>query len=112
MSSRLLFANVITSTSDKASVNGLLTALDEICFIAVITNFYKDILILKVECFQFGLLPCLMWPITVYKVTLSHAKQLERMVSTQLKQWFGFPRCLSNIGLYRNEALYLSNLVV
>ncbi|KAF0045901.1 hypothetical protein F2P81_002430 [Scophthalmus maximus] len=32
---------------------------------------------LKLWCFQFGLLARLMWPISMYEVTLSHANQLE-----------------------------------
>ncbi|TWW57325.1 hypothetical protein D4764_07G0000440 [Takifugu flavidus] len=35
---------------------------------------------LKLWCFQFGLLPWLMWPISIYEVTLSHANRLERLV--------------------------------
>ncbi|KAK0148173.1 hypothetical protein N1851_012107 [Merluccius polli] len=34
---------------------------------------------LKLWCFQFGLLPRLMWPVSIYEVTLSHAKRLERL---------------------------------
>ncbi|KAL1277462.1 hypothetical protein QQF64_024135 [Cirrhinus molitorella] len=33
---------------------------------------------LKLWCFQFGLLPRLMWPISIYEVTLTHAKQVRR----------------------------------
>ncbi|XDV11573.1 hypothetical protein PO909_000474, partial [Leuciscus waleckii] len=36
---------------------------------------------LKLWCFQFGLLPCLMWPISIYEVTLSHASRLERLAT-------------------------------
>ncbi len=62
---------------------------------------------LKVWCFQFGLLPRLMWPISIYEVTLSHANRLERLVNAQVRKWLGLPRCLSSIGLYGNGALSL-----
>ena len=62
---------------------------------------------LKLWCFQFGLLPRLMWPISIYEVTLSHASRLERLVSVQVRKWLGLPRCLSSIGLYGNGALSL-----
>ncbi|KAK0139173.1 Retrovirus-related Pol polyprotein from type-2 retrotransposable element R2DM [Merluccius polli] len=62
---------------------------------------------LKLWCFQFGLLPRLMWPMSMYEVTLSHANRLERLVNAQVRKWLGLPRCLSNIGLYGNRALSL-----
>ncbi|XP_016090515.1 polycystic kidney disease protein 1-like 2 [Sinocyclocheilus grahami] len=62
---------------------------------------------LKQWCFQFGFLPWLMWPIYIYKLILSHAKHLERLVSTQLRKWIGLPRCFSSIGLYGNGAISL-----
>ncbi len=62
---------------------------------------------LKLWCFQFGLLPCLMWPISIYEVPLSHANRLERLVNVQVRKWLGLPRCLSSIGLYGNGALSL-----
>lgn len=61
---------------------------------------------LKLWCFQFGL-PRLMWPISIYEVTLSHANRLERLVNAQVRKWLGLPRCLSSIGLYGNGALSL-----
>lgn len=54
---------------------------------------------LKLGCFQFGILPRILWPLTVYEI--------ERVISTQLKQWLGVPRCLSSIGLYGNGKLEL-----
>ncbi|KAK0142426.1 hypothetical protein N1851_019805 [Merluccius polli] len=60
---------------------------------------------LKVWCFQFGILPRLLWPLTVYEIT--KVEKLERLISTQLKQWLGIPRCLSSIGLYGHGKLEL-----
>ncbi len=62
---------------------------------------------LKIWCLQFGLLPRLMWPISMYDVTLSHANRLEQLVNVQVRKWLGLPRCLSNIGLYGYGALSL-----
>ncbi len=62
---------------------------------------------LKLWCLQFGLLPHLMWPISMYEVTLSHANRLERLVNVQVRKWLGLPRCLSSIWLYGNGALSL-----
>lgn len=53
----------------------------------------------KLGCFQLGILPRILWPLTVYEI--------QRVVSTQLKQWLGVPRCLSSIGLYGNGKLEL-----
>lgn len=46
-------------------------------------------------CFQFGILPRLLWPLTVYEIPITKVEKLER-----LKQWLGLPRCLSSVGLY------------
>ena len=62
---------------------------------------------LKLWCFQFGLLPRLMWPLSIYEVTLSHVNRLERLVNAQVRKWLGLPRCLTSIGLYGNGALSL-----
>ncbi|KAL1279297.1 hypothetical protein QQF64_025970 [Cirrhinus molitorella] len=55
---------------------------------------------LKLWCFQFGILPRLLWPLTVYEIPITKVEKLEWLISTQLKQWLGIPRCLSSIGLY------------
>lgn len=41
---------------------------------------------LKLWCLQFGLLPRLMWPISIYEVTLSHANRLKQLVNVQVKK--------------------------
>ncbi len=55
---------------------------------------------LKLWCLQFGLLPRLMWPLTIYEVPISKVEKLERVVSSFAKKWLGLPRCFTNIGLY------------
>ncbi len=62
---------------------------------------------LKLWCLQFGLLPRLMWPLTVYEVPITKVEKLERTVSSYINKWLGLPRCLSNIGLYGHGALEL-----
>lgn len=53
---------------------------------------------LKLWCYQFGLLPWLMWPLTIYEVPVSKVEKLERMISSFIKKLLGIPRCMSNIG--------------
>ncbi|KAL3991385.1 ubiquilin-like protein [Sarotherodon galilaeus] len=62
---------------------------------------------LKLWCFQFGLLPRLLWPLTIYKISLNHANRLERLVSSYVKKWLELPKCLSSVGLYSNGILSL-----
>lgn len=53
---------------------------------------------LKLWCYQFGLLPRLIWPLTIYKVSVLKVEKLERMIISFIKKWLGLPRCMSNIG--------------
>ncbi len=62
---------------------------------------------LKLWCFQFGILPRLLWPLTVYEIPINKVEKLERLISMQLKQWLGIPRCLSSVGLYGHGELEL-----
>lgn len=62
---------------------------------------------LKLWCMQYGLLPRLMCPLTLYEVPLSKVEKLERLVSTYGRKWLGLPRCLSSIGLYGKGMLDL-----
>ncbi|KAK0153233.1 hypothetical protein N1851_005106 [Merluccius polli] len=50
---------------------------------------------LKLWCLQFGLLPRLMWPLTVYDVPLSKVERMEKMINSFVRKWLGVPRCLS-----------------
>ncbi|KAI2667638.1 Retrovirus-related Pol polyprotein from type-2 retrotransposable element R2DM [Labeo rohita] len=49
---------------------------------------------LKLWCLQFGLLPHLMWPLTVYMLPITKIEKLERTVSSYIKKWLGLPRVL------------------
>ena len=58
----------------------------------------------KVWCYQFVLLPKLMWPLLVYEVPLTTAERMERAASRYLRKWLGVPPSFTNIGLYSNTA--------
>lgn len=62
---------------------------------------------LKLWCLQFGLLPRVMWPLTMYEVPLTTVEKMERIVTSYVKKWLGVPRCLTNISLYGKGALQL-----
>ncbi|KAK7912981.1 hypothetical protein WMY93_013192 [Mugilogobius chulae] len=67
---------------------------------------------LKLWCFHFGLMPRLLWPLTIYEFTSSHVNRLERLVNAQIRKWLGLPKCMSSVGLYVDGplSLPLSNL--
>ena len=62
---------------------------------------------LKLWCLQYGLLPRLQWPLTVYEIPLSKVEKLESIVGSFVKRWLGLPRCLSKTGLYGRGLLEL-----
>lgn len=59
---------------------------------------------LKLWCWQFGLLPRIMWPFTVYEIGLSHVEAMERHVNAYLRKWMGVPPGLTTVGLYSRRA--------
>ncbi|MBN3281348.1 GCIP protein, partial [Polyodon spathula] len=62
---------------------------------------------LKLWCFQCGLLMRLLWPLTVYEVSLTTVEKLEALISSYIRKWLGVPRCLSRVGLYGKGILQL-----
>ena len=62
---------------------------------------------LKLWCMQHGLLPRLLWPLTLNEVPLSKVEKLERLVNSYVRKWLGLPRCISSIGLYGKGMLHL-----
>ncbi|KAJ8393735.1 hypothetical protein AAFF_G00057880 [Aldrovandia affinis] len=62
---------------------------------------------LKLWCLQFGLLPRIMWPLTIYEVPITTVEKMERTVTSYVKKWLGVPRCLTNISLYGKGVLEL-----
>lgn len=55
---------------------------------------------LTLWCLQFGLLPCLMWPLSIYDIPLSKVDKLEWLASSFAKKWLGLSRCITNPALY------------
>ena len=63
---------------------------------------------------QFGLLPRLMWPLTIYEVALSRVENIERKISKMVRKWLGCPRMLTDVALYSRSTklqLPLSSVV-
>jgi len=58
---------------------------------------------LKLWCFQFGLLPRLLWPLAVYEVSLTTVGKLEALLSSYIRR----SSCLSRVGLYSKGILQL-----
>ncbi len=54
----------------------------------------------RLWCYQFILLPKLMWPLLVYDVPISTVEEMERTASRHMRHWLGLPSSFSNIGLY------------
>ena len=52
---------------------------------------------LKLWCLQFGLLPRIMWPLTVVDFPLTRVENMERVINSYVRKWLGVPRWLSNI---------------
>ena len=60
---------------------------------------------LKLWCLQFGLLPWLMWPLTVVDIPITKVENMERVINSYVRKWLGVPRCLSNINLASSSCL-------
>ena len=62
---------------------------------------------LKLWCLQFGLLPRVMWPLTIYELPITTVEKMERTMTSYVKKWLGAPCCLTNISLYGKGVLEL-----
>ena len=51
-------------------------------------------------CYQHGILPRLIWPISIYDVPLTTIERLKGKVSTFLRKWLSLPKSISSIALY------------
>ena len=58
----------------------------------------------KVWCLLFGLFPRILWPLQMYEIGLSRVERMEKLISSRVRSWLGFPRMLSNTVLYSSEA--------
>ena len=55
---------------------------------------------LKAWCFQHGLLPRLLWPLQIYKISLSWVETIQQHINKYLRKWLGVPPCFLTVGLY------------
>jgi hypothetical protein len=58
---------------------------------------------LKLWCLQFGLMPRIMWPLTVYEVAISHVEAMERKMNRFVKKWLGVPGSMTNIAIHSSR---------
>ena len=68
----------------------------------------------KAWLYQHGLLPRLMWLMTVYEVPFTAVEGVERKINTYLRRWLGIPPSFTSVGLYIRSGqlqLPLSSLV-
>ena len=49
----------------------------------------------KAWCVQFGLIPRVLWALTIYDVGITRVQVMEKMISARLRKWLGFPRMLA-----------------
>lgn len=62
----------------------------------------------KAWCLQFGLIPRVLWPLTIYNIGLTRVERMEQKITARLRKWLGFPKMLSNQAMYgRSNALVL-----
>ncbi len=57
----------------------------------------------KIWCYQFGLLPRVMWQLMVYDIPLSPVERIEKKVSSHVRRWLGVPRSFSTNALYASS---------
>ncbi|RXN04866.1 hypothetical protein ROHU_009463 [Labeo rohita] len=50
--------------------------------------------------YQHGLLPRLMWLLTVYEVPMTSVERVERKINKYLRRWLGIPPSFTSVGLY------------
>ena len=58
----------------------------------------------KLWCLQFGLLPRLIWPLTIYEVAITHVEAMERKISGMCRKWLGVPLSLTAAALYGHSS--------
>ncbi|KAI8514632.1 hypothetical protein Bbelb_072230 [Branchiostoma belcheri] len=58
----------------------------------------------KAWCYQYGLLPRISWPMTMYDISLTTVEEVERKISRHLRKWLGLPPSFTRIGLYCRTA--------
>jgi len=54
-------------------------------------------------CYQFGLLPRVLWQLAIYDVPPSSVEQMERKVIAYIRRWLGVPRSFATNALYASS---------
>ena len=54
----------------------------------------------KVWVSQNVLMPILMWPLSIYEVTMTQVEKFEKLLTKSIKAWLGIPTSLSTAALY------------
>ena len=50
-----------------------------------------------------GLLPCLLWPLLIYEVSLSRVETFQQHINKYLRKWLGMPLLINSWSLYRSR---------
>ena len=58
----------------------------------------------KAWIYQHGLLPRVMWMLTLYEIPMSTVEAMERKISGHLRRWLGIPPSFTSVGLYSRSA--------
>ncbi|XP_066271283.1 uncharacterized protein [Branchiostoma lanceolatum] len=58
----------------------------------------------KAWLYQHGMLPRLMWLLTVYEVPMTRVEEMERKVNKHLRKWLGVPPSFTSLGLYSKSS--------
>ena len=58
----------------------------------------------KAWCYQYGILPRILWPLLIYEFPITTVENLERMFNKYLRRWLGVPNSFSSIGLYSSSS--------
>ena len=58
---------------------------------------------LKAWIFQHGLLPRLLWPLQIYKVTFIHVETIQCHVNKYPRKWLGVPPSFTFVGMYNHS---------
>ncbi|XP_072122139.1 uncharacterized protein [Mobula birostris] len=58
---------------------------------------------LKLWCLQYGLMPRIMWPLTVNEVAMSHVEAMERKINKYVKKSLGVPSSLTNVAIHSSQ---------
>ena len=58
---------------------------------------------MKAWCYQYGLLPCILWLLQTYEIVISRVERIQQYSSEYQRKWLEVPYCFSKVGLYTNS---------